>query len=151
MRLADFTGTWTLIREIEDRRIGTDGTLSGQVTIRGTATDCTYDETGLLRLGSAQPLTATRRYIWVEPGPETIEVRFADGRFFHRIDLRHPAAQAAHACAPDRYAVRYDFTAWPLWRSEWHVRGPHKNYRMTSAYRPAGQARGTAASRRETV
>ena len=60
-------------------------------------------------------------------------VDYADGRPFHEFDPARP--RAAHWCDPDDYRVRYDFTRWPLWRAEWEVRGPRKDYLMMTDYR----------------
>jgi len=40
----------------------------------------------------------------------------------------------AHWCDPDQYDGQYDFSRWPEWRCIWQVRGPRKDYRMTSLY-----------------
>ena len=133
MRLADFAGTWQIDRRIEDRR-GPEGRLEGAARLTPDAEGLVYEETGLLRLGDGAPFAASRRYLWRE-GPEGIELRFADGRFFHRF--RPDAPEAEHPCGADLYRVRYDFAAWPEWRSEWRVTGPRKEYRMTTCYRRA--------------
>ena len=60
-------------------------------------------------------MTATRDYLWRDGGAGTIEVRFGDGRFFHRFLADEPEPAAEHDCPPDRYRVRYDFSRWPRW------------------------------------
>ena len=45
-----------------------------------------------------------------------------------------PEPVADHWCDPDTYKVRYDFREWPLWRAEWRVTGPRKDYVMRSVY-----------------
>ena len=46
--------------------------------------------------------------------------------------LADPSPRTVHLCAPDRYEVAYDFTAWPHWSATWTVEGPRKDYVMTS-------------------
>lgn len=132
--LGDFEGVWQLSRRIEQQN-APHAELHGSAVLRPDAHGLCYDETGLLRVGDQPPVTAERRYLWRSgPGAE-IEVLFADGRAFHRIDPADP--QDSHWCDPDRYEVQYDFSRWPRWTSIWHVRGPRKDYVMTSEYRRA--------------
>ncbi|MFT3689274.1 DUF6314 family protein [Paenirhodobacter sp.] len=124
--LADFEGEWLIRRQIDDRLAG----QVGQFTGRAVLADGVWAESGVLMLGGAQ-FPAARRYLWTQQGGR-IAVAFADGRPFH--DFAPDAPEASHWCDPDDYRVRYDFAAWPLWRAEWRVRGPRKNYTMTSDY-----------------
>lgn len=134
----DFAGLWRLERRIDDR-------LAGQViAARGTARlvadgagGLVYDEEVLLKLPGRAPVPGHRRYLWQKNG-EGFDVRFADGRFFHRIDLSATAPACRHDCAPDLYKGRHDFAAWPVWSVSWRVRGPRKDYRMQTTYRRAG-------------
>lgn len=132
MRLADFEGLWRLERRIEDR-LGPGGLMTGEARLTPDAEGLVYDETGALRLGDGAPFAATQRYLWRESG-DGIELRFADGRFFHRFALARPEAE--HPCGADLYKVRYDFAAWPDWRAEWRVTGPRKDYVMATRYMP---------------
>lgn len=137
MRLAAFLGAWSIARTIEDIRAGRTGRLIGTARFTDGAAGLDYAEEGALTFGDAPPVTASRRYLWCDAGPCSIEVRFADGRFFHRFDTGETAPGAAHECPPDHYGVRYDFAAWPRWRTEWRVRGPRKDYGMVTQYSPA--------------
>ena len=144
-RLGDFIGLWRVDRQIEDRRAGGCGHFSGTATFTPSGAGLDYAETGILALGAAPPLRAERRYVWSASGGR-IHVAFADGRPFHDFDPADPAA--THFCAPDHYVVRYDFSRWPDWSSEWQVSGPRKDYAMTSRFRPdaAGQPPTSAGS-----
>lgn len=145
MRLDAFAGAWRIEREIEDVRAGRTGRFDGTASFRPAANGLDYLEQGTLHLGDAPPMTATRRYRWLDAGANIIEVRFADGRVFHRFYADEPMPAASHDCPPDRYHVRYDFRQWPRWRAEWLVRGPSKSYGIASLYRPAGQGGAVAA------
>ena len=83
-----------------------------------------------MTLSGTAPMRASRRYLWRDGGSGTIDVHFADGRFFHRFDAEDPAPASSHDCPPDLYRVRYDFRAWPRWQAEWRVTGPRKDYAM---------------------
>ncbi len=134
MRLGAFAGHWRIERRIDDLRAGAEGRLSGEAWFRPVPGGLDYAETGILTLGTAPPMTASRAYRWREGAGEMIEVRFQDGRFFHRFQADDPTPAAEHSCDPDRYAVRYDFRRWPEWRTEWRVVGPRKDYAMVTDY-----------------
>ncbi|WP_350459670.1 DUF6314 family protein [Amaricoccus sp.] len=134
-----FAGLWRIERRIDDLRAGAEGAFRGEARFRPASGGLDYAETGTLRLGTAPPLTASRSYFWREGVGDMIEVRFQDGRFFHRFAADDPTPSAEHSCDPDQYAVRYDFRRWPNWRAEWRVVGPRKDYAMVTDYGPAGQ------------
>lgn len=131
----DFVGRWTLERRIDDHRAGVAGRFVGVADLTPEGVGLTYAERGHLVLGAGAPLTAERRYRWAAAEGGCIAVAFADGRAFHRFDPAAGTVDAAHWCDPDDYHVSYDFTAWPLWRAVWKVRGPRKDYQMESFYR----------------
>ncbi|MEZ5779892.1 MAG: DUF6314 family protein [Paracoccaceae bacterium] len=131
MKLSDFEGTWRLARDIRDHRGGAAGRFEGRAVFTACAPGLAYHEEGLLRIGGGPPLTAVRDYLWREAAGR-IFVDHAGGKPFHDFD---PAqAEARHHCAPDLYKVRYDFADWPVWRAEWVVTGPRKDYVMVSEY-----------------
>lgn len=131
--LAAFEGRWTLVRTIRHAD-GLEGRLEGTVTFTPAGPGrLVYDEDGVLTLGASEPLHATRRYLWREAGRQ-IEIAFADGRPFHALNLLAPAPSTVYLCDPDRYAVSYDFSAWPTWEATWQVEGPRKDYTMVSHY-----------------
>lgn len=132
--LADFAGTWALVRRIDDRRAGQAGRFEGRAHFRPADGGLDYTEEGWLCMAGGHPLRAERRYRWRSDGA-LIRVDHADGRPFHAFDPLDPAA--AHDCAPDSYRVVYDFARWPAWRAQWQVSGPRKDYRLVSDYRRA--------------
>ena len=145
-QLSDFEGVWQITRKI----IHADGTVArfnGTGTFVRVQSGLVYDERGALHFemqrtdvsGTAElgpKITGTRRYFWDTPddgsGADHVPVRFADRRAFHLVPLG--GGDAAHWCDPDQYNVSYDFTQWPVWAAVWHVRGPRKDYVMTSQY-----------------
>jgi hypothetical protein len=137
MRLEAFQGLWDIARDIEDVRAGRSGRFSGRAAFHPDAKGLAYREEGRLALDGAAPVTATRDYLWRDGGAGTIEVYFADGRFFHRFLADEPEPAAEHDCPPDRYRVRYDFRPWPRWTAAWAVAGPRKDYRLVSRFTPA--------------
>lgn len=130
-----FLGDWLIDRGIEDALSGSSAGFTGRAVIAEGATGWTYEERGTLVMAGGLPMQAERRYLW-KPDAEGVDIFFDDGRFFHRLEL---AAQprAAHWCDPDQYDVRYNLTCWPAWEACWQVRGPRKDYVMTSRYSPA--------------
>ncbi|MER5946091.1 DUF6314 family protein [Streptomyces sp. NPDC001904] len=148
--LAFLAGTWQVERTVRDLAADVTGTFTG--TTDFTA-DPTAAEAGTLRhvesggftwRGTTRPAERTLLY---GPGeePGTVVVRFADGRFFHGLDLRTGHHVADHPCSADLY--RGEFTVYDSgrWRTVWRVRGPAKDLVLTTDYRrraadPSGPA-----------
>lgn len=130
-QLSDFVGSWRLSRRIVEAD-GRSATFAGTARFTPDGEGLIYREDGLLALpGTAAPIRAERRYLWREDGAGIV-VLFDDGRPFHRFAPARP--EAAHWCEPDDYRVRYDFSGWPVWRAEWRVTGPRKDYHMIGEY-----------------
>ena len=128
---AALAGRWRVVRAIRHDD-GTRARFEGEAawTPEGGGLRCV--EAGRLRAGGPA-MEARRETLWsLEDG--AVAVRFADGRPFHRMDLG--GATAVHDCAPDRYALRYDLSAWPLWSVRWRVDGPRKGYRALTRHAP---------------
>lgn len=134
MELRAFTGRWRIERDIEDVLAARTGRFEGEASFDPVPDGLAYRETGTLTFAGAAPMAASRSYLWRDGGAGTIDVLFADGRFFHRIDAQEPRPAALHDCAPDTYRVSYDFRPWPRWQAEWRVTGPRKDYAMLSRY-----------------
>ncbi len=133
LALADLAGRWRM-----DRRIvhadGAEGTLAGTCDFEADGCGLRQVEDGVLRFAGRE-MTARRTYLW-RPG---LEVRFADGRAFHRVGPgRTPSAR--HLCGPDVYVVRYRFDglASGRWEAVWEVRGPAKDYTITTVHSRPG-------------
>jgi hypothetical protein len=133
--LAALEGRWHLARRIVNAD-GSEASLAGMAVFRRAGLRLIQEEEGWLTLpGGGAPLRATRRYVWM-PEKGRLEVHFEDHRPFHTVPLGVPRPETTYLCDPDRYAVAYDFTGWPDWRSVWRVEGPRKDYVMTTDYRP---------------
>ncbi|MEU6842433.1 DUF6314 family protein [Streptomyces sp. NPDC046716] len=137
---AFLAGSWQVERTVRDLADDVTGTFTG--TTDFTA-DPTAAEPGALRhlesgsftwRGTARPAERTLLYV---PGdvPGTVVVRFADGRFFHGLDLRTGHHVADHPCSADLY--RGEFTVYDAgrWRTVWRVKGPAKDLVLTTEYR----------------
>lgn len=129
--LADFAGDWQMARSVDDRR-GPPARFTGTARFRPDAQGLRVTEEGVMSVDNTQ-YSASRVFLW-RARDDGIVVLFSDGRPFHQF---RPAGlvAAAHWCDPDQYDVTYDFTRWPVWTSEWRVRGPRKDYVMRSTYR----------------
>ncbi len=133
--LKDFAGRWRLNRRIRDDRSGRDGRLRGMASFAPRGATLLYREWGELTMGGVA-MAAEQSHFWRQEGTR-ICVVFNDGRPFHCFEPGVATPSARHDCAPDIYDVSYDLGGWPEWRAEWRVRGPRKDYVMTSAYMPA--------------
>ena len=128
-RLRDFEGIWTFSREVVETG-GRVAHVTGRAVWTPQDTGLRHDETGELRLPGHAPMRVERACHW----DADLGVFFADGRFFHHVPPDGGAT--AHWCDPDQYDGWYDFTEWPAFSVTWRVRGPRKDYRMTTIYRP---------------
>jgi hypothetical protein len=157
--LAFAAGHWRIERVLADHRSGTQGRFTGSATLSepvpgdpmpGSATltepvpgepgdpgahdpgpELCYLETGELCFGThTGPATRTLRYQGRPDG--TVDVRFADGHLFYRLDLRSGRCAAVHQCRADRYEITYLVLAENVMEERWQVRGPGKDYQATA-------------------
>ena len=157
--LAFAAGHWRIERVLADHRSGTQGRFTGSATLReaddpGAApsgpapsgpapsgpapsrpapsrAELCYLETGELRFGThSGPATRTLRYQGRPDG--TVDVRFADGHLFYRLDLRSGRCVAVHQCREDRYEITYLALSEDVMEERWQVRGPGKDYQATA-------------------
>lgn len=127
-RLHDFEGAWRYARRIShaDGRVAE---VSGRAVWWWDGAGLVCDETGEMRVPGYPPIQVARRSLW----REGLAVHFADGRVFHHVPPE--GGETAHWCDPDQYDGCYDFTDWPRFCVSWRVRGPNKDYHMTTEYR----------------
>ncbi|MFE1953076.1 MULTISPECIES: DUF6314 family protein [Streptomyces] len=146
--LAFLAGKWDVERTVRD--------LSAQVTGRFAGTTDfvpAADGEGGLRHVESGAFTwrgverPAERTLFFRPGdePGTAVVHFADGRFFHGLDLRTGSHVADHPCAADLYRGTFTVTGRDRWWSEWNVRGPAKNLVIKTYYRRAADSSAPAA------
>jgi len=124
------SGRWQMARIIENVTEGVIGEFWGECSFTPDGAGLTCRETGVLRFRGAD-FAAGRVSLWRFPEPGRIEVRYEDGRPFHDFPAEHPVA--THLCGEDRYEVSYQFET-DYWISRWQVRGPKKDYMMTTRY-----------------
>jgi hypothetical protein len=122
----DLTGRWTIERRVRDLRAGTSGRFAGIATI---TPDGRWVEEGTLDFGPYHG--PARRELRIVGS----EVRFADGRPFHPLDLT--GAPVEHLCGDDRYAGEYRLVAPDRFDTRWRITGPTKDQRIDTSYRRA--------------
>lgn len=130
--LSAFEGDWQLDRSVKNA-LGPDMHLTGIACFEARGDGLLLTERGTLRIDGQPKMEGEQRYIWRQQGQE-IATFFADGRAFFQFSPTGQVA-AAHWCSPDQYDVVMDFTRWPAWQAIWSVKGPRKDYEMTSLYR----------------
>src|ERR1700722_8178553 len=120
--LAFAAGQGRIERGLEDPRSGTGGRVAGPPQ---------YLEAGELHFGThTGPATRALRYQGLPDG--TVDVRFADGHHFYRLDLRGDRCTAVHQCGADRYEITYLVLGDDQMEERWRVRGPDKDYQATA-------------------
>ncbi|MEV8464375.1 DUF6314 family protein [Streptomyces griseosporeus] len=137
--LAYLAGTWRVTRSVRDLAGGDEGTFAG-TTVFGPLEGggLLHRESGTFTWrGVARPAERTLRFL---PGarPGTADVRFADGRPFHDLDLSRGRHVADHPCAADLYRGEFTVRDEDHWRTVWRVRGPAKDLVLTTGYAREG-------------
>ncbi|MFI2616557.1 DUF6314 family protein [Streptomyces sp. NPDC018584] len=148
--LAHLVGEWRVTRTVRDLADGSEGHFSGTTLFSPLpAPDgggLLHHESGVFTWhGTARPAERTLRFL---PGatPGTARVEFADGRFFHDLDLRSGRHATDHPCAADLYRGEFEVDDADHWRSRWRVGGPAKDLLLVTEYVRA--ARGPAVTDR---
>lgn len=128
--LAFLRGAWQLDRTLTDHRHGTSGTFTGEAeyTATGDPAVLRYDERGELRFGGHTG-SAWRALLCCRLPGGAVDVRFADGREFYRLDLSSGRWRAKHVCAGrDDYVVTFRVVSDDVLEERWRVLGPDKDY-----------------------
>ncbi|MGW2644518.1 DUF6314 family protein [Streptomyces sp. NPDC001393] len=133
--LAHLAGHWRVERGVRDLASGDEGRFSGTTAFTALETGgLLHEESGTFTWqGVARPATRTLRFL-PGPTPGTADVRFADGRPFHELDLSSGRWVAEHPCAADLYRGEFTVQDADRWRSVWRVGGPAKALVLTTDY-----------------
>ena len=125
-------GEWIVNRVINDGA----GRFEGRACFAPAAESpaaIVWHERGRLRLGAHDgPAERTLR---IEPtAGGGWEVRFADGRPFHALDLEDGKCEPTHLCGADVYRGRYRLENHDRFMVTWWITGPHKDDVIESVY-----------------
>ncbi|MFD6288096.1 DUF6314 family protein [Streptomyces sp. NPDC060205] len=139
--LAYLAGSWHVERSVRDLASGATGAFSGTTVFEPLDDDGSGPFEGLLHResgtfewqGVARPAERTLRFLPGD-GASRADVRFADGRPFHDLDLATGRHVTDHPCSADLY--RGEFTVYDAdhWRTVWRVGGPAKDLVLTTDY-----------------
>jgi hypothetical protein len=126
-------GQWELARQVHDERAGQSGTAFGQLTLTAEADQIVWREQGTLEWNGSR-LPFTRSY-WLRRTEDEWWLYFSGGRPFHAW---RPGHWVDHPCRADRYHGLITVTGSGAWQTEWDLRGPAKEQRITTQFsRPA--------------
>lgn len=140
-------GSWDVARELDD--------LAGSGAMRfvGTArwwprgaAELGYEEHGVLERADGRD-DAWRNLSYARLDGGRAEVRYADGRPFHELDLTRGRWRTLVSCGADRYAGLFVVGGPDQLVVRWTVRGPAKAYSSTTRYlrqRASDRADGSA-------
>ncbi|MEU3511347.1 DUF6314 family protein [Streptomyces longwoodensis] len=135
--LGHLAGGWRVRRVARDLASGDEGVFEGATVFRPLAVHgggLLHEERGTFTWRSvARPAERTLRFL-PGPVPGTADVRFADGRFFHDLDLTRGRHVADHPCSADLYRGEFTVLDADRWRTVWRVRGPAKDLILTTDY-----------------
>ncbi|MGW3949815.1 DUF6314 family protein [Streptomyces sp. NPDC004752] len=133
--LAYLAGRWHVARTVRDLTGGDEGRFAGTTVFGPLAGGgLLHKESGTFTWrGVPRPAERTLRFL---PGAVagTADVRFADGRPFHDLDLTSGRHVADHPCAADRYRGEFTVRDADHWRTVWHVGGPAKDLLLVTDY-----------------
>ncbi|MEY9489745.1 hypothetical protein RKD26_005539 [Streptomyces calvus] len=132
------SGRWRAERSVRDLASGDRGRFTGTVDfgpLEGGG--LLHHESGAFTWrGVTRPAERTLRFL---PGPGgTADVRFADGRPFHDLDLGTGRYVADHPCSADLYRGEFTVRDAGHWRAVWRVRGPAKDLELVTDYARVG-------------
>ncbi len=93
-----------------------------------------YEEVGRLQSEDSK-IEVSKKYYFKEIN-NTLEVYFEDLRLFYKLDMiEYPYFKVEHICLSDIYTGRFEFMS-SKWKTMWLVRGPNKNYTISSVFTP---------------
>lgn len=124
-------GTWRVRRRLVSASPAQSGWAYGRAVIDVVDDELHYLETLTVNYADYQG-HASRRYRYCPNPSGTADVLFADGRFFHTLDLRRGRWRAEHLCSCDVYVGSFRVLDPDRWLIRWRVRGPHKELRITT-------------------
>jgi Family of unknown function (DUF6314) len=128
-------GSWRIERQLLDHASSVRGRFDGEgtfVPLDRTAT-LAYRETGELRFGDYRG-PACRELIYRNGPDGTVDVRFADGREFYRLDPRSGSWRGQHPCGSDHYEVTGRLLGADRFQERWRAHGPDKDYEIVTAF-----------------
>ena len=132
--LAEFlSGDWHLVRRLTSLAPRQDGAGEGRVSISPGHGGLDYCETVDVQYAGYRG-RATREYRYRLSDRGSADVCFADGRFFHALDLRQGRWRAEHVCGRDIYRGSFRVLGPGQWVARWRVCGPRKDLRIMSLY-----------------
>ncbi|MGW1890834.1 DUF6314 family protein [Streptomyces sp. NPDC002004] len=135
--LGFLAGVWHVERTVRDLASGAEGHFSGTTVFRpldGGEPGLLHAESGAFSWqGVTRPAERTLRFLPGEPAG-TVRVEFADGRFFHDLDLRSGRHTADHPCSADLYRGEFTVMDQDHWHTRWRVGGPAKDLVLTTEY-----------------
>ncbi|MFJ3671804.1 DUF6314 family protein [Streptomyces sp. NPDC090106] len=133
--LAYLAGSWRVARTVRDLASGAEGEFSGTTDFgRLDGGGLLHEESGTFRWqGVARPAERTLRFL-PGPAPGTADVRFADGRPFHDLDLSTGRHVTDHPCSADLYRGEFSVLDAGRWRTVWRVGGPAKDLVLVTDY-----------------
>ncbi|MEV5238389.1 DUF6314 family protein [Streptomyces cinnamoneus] len=137
---AYLAGEWTVERALVDLASGTSGIFRGTAVFRASEDGrLLHTEDGELCWDGTTGRAG--RTLALLPGADgTCDVTFADGRFFHDLDLRTGSWTVSHPCAADRYEGTFAAVSHDEWLVQWRTTGPSKDHLQRSVYRRARPA-----------
>ncbi|ELP61823.1 DUF6314 family protein [Streptomyces turgidiscabies] len=131
-------GSWRVERSVRDLAGAHEGTFTGFTTFSpldgGGPRGLLHHESGtFVWQGVARPAERALHFL---PGIArgTVDVRFADGRPFHDLDLTSGRWVTDHPCAADLYRGEFTALGTDRWRTVWRVAGPAKDLVLTTDY-----------------
>ncbi|WP_328870122.1 DUF6314 family protein [Streptomyces sp. NBC_00287] len=133
--LAYLTGSWQVRRSVRDHASDARGEFTGTTVFSPLeGGGLLHEESGsFVWQGVARPAERTLRFL-AGDAPGTADVRFADGRPFHDLDLSTGHHLADHPCAADLYRGEFTVLDEDRWRTVWRVGGPAKDLVLTTDY-----------------
>lgn len=133
MLKSNFLGPWNIKRSISGSQ---SGLFTGTAQFSDAGKDrLYYEEQGFLSLPNSRPAFCRRSYWYKFCTDDLVQVLFSDNRPFLMLNFNQEfTAKGQHACGLDCYHAHYYFKSENRLFIEFQVKGPEKDYLITSQY-----------------
>ena len=122
-------GHWRLLRVLDDHLGSSSGRFEGVASLHldEGPRQGWYLEQGRFTVRAGET-SASRRLHYLACDDGSVQVHFADGRSFYRLDLGAGHQRALHLCGEDRYEIETVVLSPSRFEERWRARGPKKGY-----------------------
>lgn len=125
-----FLGNWEFQRSVLGMATQ-EISIEGQACFQSSVSRRHYRETGHYHFNGRQ-LDFFSQYVYEILSSDNCRVLFLDGSLFYELKCYNQSIH--HLCGADKYCGTFKMDAEDRWQLKWSVKGPRKNYSITTRY-----------------